>query len=204
MRSISSLKAGFVALALAAAAGAASGAETTVQNDSVTDGASATICPCFGAGEHAAVWLTSPCNGAIVAIQVFWRSPLANSPDIIEDSILIRNPGNYPTPGTVLETLQAPVLTDGVLNEYRFLDENLTIPINVPVTAGQEFVIDFVFFNNSKGHFIKFLCNSSRFKENCGIEMKKGAGVANLNVADLEKYKVPLPPLPEQTQIVLN
>jgi len=51
-------------------------------------------------------------------------------------------------------------------------------------------------------HFIKFLCNSSRFKENCGIEMKKGAGVANLNIADLEKYKVPLPPLPEQQQIV--
>ncbi len=128
-------------------ANAALGVEVTVQNDSVMPGENATVCPCFAAGEHAAVWLTSPCDGSIVAIQVFWRSLLANQPDKIEDSILIRNAGVYPSPGSVIATLEAPVLTDGVLNEYRFFDENQTIPINIPVVAGQEFVVDFIFFN---------------------------------------------------------
>ena len=49
--------------------------------------------------------------------------------------------------------------------------------------------------------FIKFMCNSDRFKECCSVEMKKGAGVANLNVADLEVVRIPVPPLSEQTAI---
>ena len=129
----------------------ARGAEVTVQNDSITDGTSATICPCFVAGEQAAVWFTSPCDGAIVAVQVFWRSLLANQPDMIEDEITIRNPGTFPNPGTILETLAAPVLTDGVLNEFRFHDENQTIPLNVPVTSGQQFAVAFKFFNANAG-----------------------------------------------------
>jgi hypothetical protein len=40
-------------------------------------------------------------------------------------------------------------MTDGVLNEFRYFDENQTIPINIPVTAGQTFVVDFVFFNDN-------------------------------------------------------
>jgi hypothetical protein len=39
-------------------------------------------------------------------------------------------------------------MTDGALNEYRFLDKNLTQPIMVPVTAGQVFVVSFKFFND--------------------------------------------------------
>jgi hypothetical protein len=135
--------------ALAGLGTAALGAEVVVQNDSVLDGSAATICPCFVAGEHAAVWLTSPCDGNIVAIQVFWRSQLANQVDMIEQEINIRNPGNFPTPGTVISTLEAPVLTDGVLNEYRYFDQNQTIPISIPVTSGQVFVVDFVFFNDN-------------------------------------------------------
>jgi type I restriction enzyme S subunit len=49
--------------------------------------------------------------------------------------------------------------------------------------------------------YIKFMCNSDRFKECCSVEMKKGAGVANLNVADLEVVRIPVPPLSEQTAI---
>ena len=46
--------------------------------------------------------------------------------------------------------------------------------------------------------YIKFLCNSSRFREACSVEMKKGGGVANLNVSDLERYKISIPPKKEQ------
>lgn len=137
------------AIAVAVSSMSASAVEVTVQNDSIVGGSGGTICPCFVQGEHAAVWLESPCNGSIVAIQVFWRSFLVNQAQMIEDSILVRNPGTYPQPGSIISTLEAPVLTDGVLNEYRFFDENQTIPINIPVTKGQEFVLDFVFFNPS-------------------------------------------------------
>ena len=47
--------------------------EVVIQNDSLAGGATAAICPCFAAGEEAAVWLTSPFDGNIVAIQIFWR-----------------------------------------------------------------------------------------------------------------------------------
>lgn len=123
------------------------GAEQVVQNDSIVDGSTAIICPCFALNESAAVWLTSPCDGNIVAVQVFWRSLLGGAPISIEDSITIFDGGVFPVPGPQLETLPAPVLTDGVLNEFRFLDENLTIPISVPVTDGQVFVVSLRFFN---------------------------------------------------------
>lgn len=138
-------------LAIAVLAGPAGATEVVVQNDSITDGTTATICPCFVAGEHAAVWLTAPCDGSIVAIQVFWRSLLANQPDQIEDSINIRNAGTFPTPGSIISTLEGPALTDGVANEYRYYDQNQTIPIDIPVSAGQTFVVDFVFFNDNAG-----------------------------------------------------
>jgi hypothetical protein len=124
-------------------------AEVTVKNDSVVNGASATICPCFVTGEEAAVWLTSPCDGDIVAIQIFWRSFLGGSADVVEQAINVYEAGAYPAPGPLKKELLAPVLTDGVLNEYRFEDENQTIPISIPVTAGEEFVVALEFFNDS-------------------------------------------------------
>ena len=53
----------------------------------------------------------------------------------------------FRSPGTVLQLLEGPVMTPGGFNEFRFLDENQTIPINVPVTAGQNFYIALEFFN---------------------------------------------------------
>ena len=121
--------------------------EVVVQNDSLGAGATAAICPCFAAGEEAAVWLTSPFDGNIVAIQVFWRSLLGGAPQSLEDSIIIYNGGTFPNPGSIKDQLNGPVLTDGVLNEYRFKDENQTIPISIPVSAGEEFVISLKFSN---------------------------------------------------------
>jgi hypothetical protein len=131
-------------------------AEQVVKNDSITDGSLAVICPCFAVNECAAAWLTSPCNGNIVAVQVFWRSQYGGQPLSLEESITIYAAGTFPTPGAIMQNnyppyqnavLEGPVLTDGVLNEFRYLDENSTIPIQVPVTTGQRFVVSLQFAN---------------------------------------------------------
>ncbi|MEE8171141.1 MAG: hypothetical protein V3T70_11405 [Phycisphaerae bacterium] len=129
----------------ALASGTARAEEVTVQNDSLMGGDDGAIQAGFVAGESAAVWLTSPCDGSIVAVQVFWRSLAGGAAQSLEDSISIFDGGSFPTPGTLLEFLGGPVMTDGVINEFRFLDDNQTIPINVPVTNGQVFVLSFKF-----------------------------------------------------------
>ncbi len=129
---------------------AASAAEVIVKNDSFTDGGAVNVQAGFYDREQAAVWLTSPCNGRIVGIQVFW-GPMGNGLPSVEDSITIYRPGVFPNPDTsingTLAVLEAPVLTPGFMNEFRYLDENNTVPINIPVTAGQTFVVAFKFFN---------------------------------------------------------
>ncbi len=129
-------------LALAASAAAN---EVTVQNDSLTDGGSGTIQAGFAPGEKAAAWLTSPCNGNVVAVQIFWRSLFGVAPQAIEDSIDIYRSGTFPVPGALAQEIGGPVLTDGVLNEYRYLDENNTIPLLVPVVQNETFVVALTF-----------------------------------------------------------
>ncbi len=125
------------------------GDEVVLQNDSLTAGDNASICPCFIAGEEAAVWLTSPCDGSIVAIQVFWRSLAGGAQTSLEDSIIVYESGTFPNAGPIKSELLGPALQDGGLNEFRFTDENQTIPIDIPVTAGEEFVVSLKFFNSS-------------------------------------------------------
>ena len=79
------------------------GAEVTVQNDSATDGSQATPCLCFIPDDEAAAWLTSTCEGDIVAVQVYWRSMFGGQPDAIEHSISIYAPGTFPNVGGVLQ-----------------------------------------------------------------------------------------------------
>jgi uncharacterized repeat protein (TIGR01451 family) len=135
-------------LALLIAAGVATGAraaEVTIKNDSLTEFGTAVVVAGFVEGEQAASWLTSPCNGNIRGVQVFWRSPSGVSGETIHSAIRISRAGTFPTPGELALNIGGPVLTDGVLNEYRFLDENQTIPVNVPVTANETFVVALVF-----------------------------------------------------------
>ena len=132
--------------ALVVAASAAHAAEVTVQNDSLSAGDDGIIQAGFVAGESAASWLTSPCDGTIVAVQVFWRSLFGTTGQTLQDSVTIFNGGAFPTPGAVLTLIEGPVMTDSVINEFRFLDENNTIPLSVPVTNGQTFVVSFRFF----------------------------------------------------------
>ena len=137
--------------ALAIAAAPSAGDEIVLQNDGLGEGDQATICPCFVQGEEAAVWLTSPCDGSIVAIQIFWRSQLGGAAVVVEDSITVYEGGSFPTPGPIKDVLLAPALQDGGLNEFRFEDQNQTIPIDIPVSAGEEFVVSLEFFNDSPG-----------------------------------------------------
>lgn len=136
------------AISLAAFEGTLQATEQVVKNDSIVNGSTATIQAGFDPGESAASWLTSPCNGNIVAVQVFWRSASGGQAPSLEQSITIFAAGTFPNPGTTLAFLEGPVMTDGVLNEFRYLDENQTIPIDVPVTAGQVFVVSFKFEND--------------------------------------------------------
>ena len=125
--------------------GSAGAAEQTMQNDSITSSSNAAIVYGFVANEAAASWLTSPCTGDVRAVQIFWRSPNADQPISIQDAIEIYRAGTFPNPGTLVTTIGGPVLTDGVFNEYRYLDENNTIPLIVPVTQGETIVVSFAF-----------------------------------------------------------
>jgi uncharacterized repeat protein (TIGR01451 family) len=133
------------ALALVAGSLPASAAEVTVQNDSLTDFGTAVVVTGFIAGGGAGSWLTSPCDGALRAVQIFWRSQNGTAGAVIHDSIEIRRAGTFPTPGVLAEVIGGPVLNDGVLNEWRFIDENNVIPLNVPVADGETFVVAIIF-----------------------------------------------------------
>ncbi|GAB4181859.1 MAG: hypothetical protein Tsb002_02390 [Wenzhouxiangellaceae bacterium] len=140
-------------ICLAAAVLWASGAsaqtvEITTQNDSIGDQTTGNVQAGFVAGEKAASWLTSPCTGTVVAVQVFWRSLFGGTPQSIESSIEVSRGGPFPIPGMVEAFIGGPVMTDGVFNEFRFLDDQNTIPLQVPVTDGERFVVTFTFGNN--------------------------------------------------------
>ncbi len=137
-------------LALATGTLGAHAQEVILQNDSFVDGDAFLVCPCFAAGEEAAVWLTSPCDGDIVGFQIFWKSLAGGTQPSIEDSIKIYEASeNFPAPGALIDELLAPVLSDGFLNEFRDVDG---VPITIPVAAGESFVVSLKFFNSNAGN----------------------------------------------------
>lgn len=132
------------------AASSAIAQETTVLNDSLVEGATVAICPCFAPNEEVAVWLTSPCDGNIVALQIFWKSQFGGAQVRLEESINVYNAGRYPFPGALKQEFLAPQMIDGGINEYRFADENQTVPISIPVTQDETFVVSLVMFNSNE------------------------------------------------------
>jgi len=114
---------------------------TTVRNDTISTAAPVgTIQAGFVAGEGAAAWLTSPCDGNITAIQVLWLSLTGGAPASLEESIRVYEGGLFPTPGPQRVDLAGPVMTDGFFNEF-------TLPTPLPVVTGEIFVAEFTFFN---------------------------------------------------------
>ncbi len=140
-----------VSLALCALALPAWAGQVVVKNDSLrSDPNSAgdpnsVIVGDFLEGEQAGARLTSPCNGTIVAVQILWLEGLPGHGDSLEDSIHIYNGSTFPAAGTELAYLEGPVLSPGYWNEFRYLDEAGTIPLNVPVTNGQQFDVTLQF-----------------------------------------------------------
>lgn len=145
------MKSGSAILWLGVIAASASAAEITIKNDSLTDFSSGSVQVGFVAGESGASWLTSPCAGNIVAAQVFWRSATGTTGQVLGGSIDIYRAGTFPTPGSLAEQIVAPLLTDGVINEYRYLDDNNTIPLTVPVAANETFVMAYTFLEDPPG-----------------------------------------------------
>ena len=131
-------------------------AEVTVKNDTFVSGGPAAVQVGFIAGESAAAWLTAPCTGTIVAVQVAWLSQTGGTGQSLEESITIFSAGTFPTPGPVMMNssnnapaiLEGPVMTDGAMNEFRFMDDQNAIPLSVNVTQGQVFVVSFKFANS--------------------------------------------------------
>ena len=128
--------------------GSASAAEMTVQNDSLTDFGNAIIEAGFVAGEKGASWLTSPCDGNIVAVQIFWLSSTGGTGQLLGDSIDIYRSGTFPSPGLLAQQIEGPLLSDGAINEYRFLDDNNSVPLIVPVANNETFVVAYAFSEN--------------------------------------------------------
>ena len=119
--------------------------EVTVQNDSLASLGSGAIVWGFVSGEKAAVWLTSPCAGNVVAAQVYWQSPSGTEADAIESAIEIFRSGTFPNAGALQATIGGPVLKDGVINEWRYTDENNTVPLSVPVALNEKFIVSLEF-----------------------------------------------------------
>lgn len=115
--------------------------EVVLQNDSLLDNTTGGIQAGFVTGEQAAVWLDAPCDGNIVGVQFLWRSLSGGAPVSIENRILISEAGTFPVPGLLLDEIVGPVMTDGVINEFRFKDENNVIPLSVPVVSGETYVV---------------------------------------------------------------
>ena len=124
-------------------------AEIVVKNDSFVDGGAAVIVGDFVPGEQAAARLTSPCDGTIVAVQVAWLEGTPGHLQDIERSIFIYDGTTFPEPDTFnpLATLVAPLMTPGYINEFRYLDEAQTLPLNVPIAEGQLFYVSLEFEN---------------------------------------------------------
>ena len=135
----------WLGMGIALASGGAGAAEVTIKNDSLTDFGSASIVWGFVTGEMAGSWLTSPCDGNLVAVQIFWRSPSGVTADVIGNAIHIYRAGTFPEPGDEAQTIGGPVLQDNALNEWRYLDDNNTLPLIVPVTANETVVVAFEF-----------------------------------------------------------
>ena len=122
--------------------------QVVVRNDSVEDFGDAYIVGDFIAGEEAGVRLTSPCDGTIVAIHILWLEGTPGHAQSLEQAIRIYDDNlGFPVFGTVLETLEGPVMTPGYMNVFEYIDEPQTIPLSVPVTNGQNFYVALEFYN---------------------------------------------------------
>jgi hypothetical protein len=105
------------------------------------------VCPCFIAGEEAAVILDAPTYPIeILRVGIGWGSQFGGQPQTIENSINIY-PAGLPNPGTAIYTLLGPVMTDGVINEFDLEPE----PGQIVLDSGP-FTVSLRFQNDNSGN----------------------------------------------------
>jgi hypothetical protein len=112
-------------------------------------GAGQVVCPCFIAGEQAAVVLDAPPAHyplEITRIGIGWGSVFNGNPAQIEQAIHVYA-GTIPSPGAPVFTLPGPQLTDGFINVYNIEP----LPGEVNVTSGP-FMVALEFLNDSAGN----------------------------------------------------
>jgi hypothetical protein len=126
----------------------ASAEEVIVKNDSFAGQLSVLPCPCFVQGEEAASWLTSPCNGTLVGVQIYWDSFFGGTQTNVGGEIIIYQEGEYPVPGDVIATIAVPSFDAGSMNEFRFLDSRSGAP---NLKEGQRFAVSFLFDQDNLG-----------------------------------------------------
>ena len=127
--------------------------EITVKNDSIPAAGSGMPLLAFVPNEQAAAWLTMPATGDIVGVQVLWASLFGGNPSSQELGIHIYAAGNFPTPGGLLGSVTGPLLVDGSVNEFRYLDPPTnSVALQIPLSAGQTFVVAIEFLNQSSGN----------------------------------------------------
>jgi len=83
-------------------------------------GGAAVVCPCFIQGEEAGVILEAPAEAypiEILRVGIAWGSQFGGSPQSLESAVRIYAAG-LPNPGAPIFSLDAPVLTDGFINEF--------------------------------------------------------------------------------------
>ncbi len=118
---------------------------TTVQNDTISTVApTGAIQAGFVAGESAAAWLTSPCDGNIITAQILWLSLTGGAPNSLQEAVRVYGAGVFPVTGAQRADLPGPVLTDGFFNEF-------TLPMPLPVLTGEEFVVELIFLTTPPG-----------------------------------------------------
>lgn len=156
-------------LALIAAFASQSSAQlVVVKNDGLPDnlvGFNGTlgIVGAFDFNEEANVWLTTPCDGNIIEIQILWYSAGESGPTVEQSLGLFEAGSCNPATGDLNRSTTAlvqpgwgdavfggPVLTAGApgtanVISFQHVDEQQTVSLSVPVTAEQTFVVSLKF-----------------------------------------------------------
>jgi len=105
-------------------------------------------CPCFVAEEEAAVWLTAPCDGRIIAVQVYWDSIFGGPSGPVDAEVRIYRDGTFPNPGaqastTPITSLNAGSDMNGELNEIPLAGNGVSVNDN------ERFVVSFRFHEDA-------------------------------------------------------
>jgi hypothetical protein len=111
-------------------------------------GGGSVVCPCFIPGERAGAVLEAPAEHypiEILRVGIGWASQYGGAPQSLEEAIRIYAAG-LPDPGTPIFSLDGPVLTDGVINEYNLEPE----PGEITIASGP-FTVVLEFFNSNSG-----------------------------------------------------